>query len=93
MQTNNRLLDDLARLMGGAAGVVAGARDEVQALFKDRLQRLLDDMQLVGREEFEAVRAMAEKARLEQAALAERLDGLSARIAAGEQALAALRTS
>ncbi|MSO76283.1 MAG: accessory factor UbiK family protein [Alphaproteobacteria bacterium] len=91
MQTDNRLLDDLARLIGGAAGVVAGARDEVQALMRDRLQRLLDDMRLVGREEFEAVRAMAEKARLEQAALAGRIDALSARIEAVEQTLAERR--
>jgi BMFP domain-containing protein YqiC len=84
MQTNNRLLDDLAQLLGGAAGVMAGARSEAEALLKDRLQRLLDDMRLVGREEFEAVRAMAEKARLDQADLAARLEALEARLRAVE---------
>jgi len=81
MQTDNRLLDDLARVAGGAMGALSGVRTEVEELVRQRLERLLSDMDLVPREEFEAVQAMAEKARLEQ-------EGLEKRVAALEAALA-----
>lgn len=81
MQTQNRLLDDLARVAGGAVGAFAGLRTEIEDLVKQRLERLLADLDHVPREEFEAVRAMAEKARLEQEALQKRVDALEAALA------------
>lgn len=81
MQTENRLLDDLARMAGGAFGAFAGLRTEIEDLVKQRLERLLADFDHVPREEFEAVRAMAEKARLEQEALQKRVDALEAALA------------
>lgn len=82
MQTSNRLLDDMARVASGAVGAAAGLRGEAEALIRDRLRRLLGDMELVNREEFEAVRAMAAKARGEQEAMAKRIASLEARIEA-----------
>lgn len=79
MQTENRLLDDLAQVLAGAVGGVAGLRQEVEARLKDQLRRLLGDMELVGREEFEAVKAMAAKARTEQERLEKRLAALESR--------------
>jgi BMFP domain-containing protein YqiC len=79
MQTQNRLLDDLARVAGGAIGVAAGVREEVEARLRDQFERILARMDLVTREEFEAVRAMAVKAREEQEALAKRLTALEAK--------------
>jgi BMFP domain-containing protein YqiC len=76
MQTDNRLLDDLARVAGGAMGALSGVRTEVEELVRQRLERLLSDMDLVPREEFEAVQAMAEKARLEQEKLEKRVAAL-----------------
>ena len=73
MQINNRWLDDLARVASGALGVAAGVKGEVEALLRQRFERILTDMDLVGREEFEAVKAMAAKARAEQERLAEKL--------------------
>jgi BMFP domain-containing protein YqiC len=81
MQTQNRLFDDLARVAGGAFGALAGLRNEIEEMVKQRLERLLADLDHVPREEFEAVKAMAEKARLEQ-------EALTARVAALEAALA-----
>ena len=66
MQTNNRFFDDIARVANGAMGAAAGLRTEIEALVRDRMQRLLSDMDLVRREEFEVVKAMAAKARSEQ---------------------------
>jgi hypothetical protein len=83
MQVNNRLLDDLARLATGAVGAAAGVKGEVETLLRERLRRLLDEADLVSREEFEAVKAMAAKARAEQEALAARVAELEARLAAG----------
>lgn len=83
MQTRNRFLDDFARVASGAVGAAAGLRTEVEALVRDRLRRVLDDLDLVEREEFEAVRDMAAKARAEQEALAARVEALERRLAAG----------
>jgi len=80
MQVNNPLLDDLAKLAAGALGVAAGMRDEVEALFRERLARVLDNMELVSREEFEAVKAMAAAARSEQEDLARRVAALEAQL-------------
>jgi len=58
MQVDNRLLDDLARLTSGALGSLAGLKEEIDALVRRRLERLLAEMELVRREEFEADRAV-----------------------------------
>jgi len=85
MQTENRLLDDLARMAGGAFSTVAGLRTEIEDMVKQRLERLLADMDHVPREEFAAVKAVAEKARLEQEALQKRVDALEAALAAANK--------
>lgn len=82
MQTDNRILDDLAKLATNAVGAAAAVRQEVEARFKAQLERLLVDMNLVTREDYEAVKEMAAKARAEQEALAERVAGLEAEVAA-----------
>ena len=69
MQTTNKLLDDLARVASGALGVAAGMRDEVENAMRQRFARVLGDLDLVTREEFDAVKAMAAKARSEEEAL------------------------
>lgn len=79
MQTRNRLLDDLARVANGAAGVAAGMRSEIEALVQDRVERALARFNLVTREEFEAVKEMAAKARSEQEALEKRVRDLETR--------------
>lgn len=81
MQTRNKILDDLSQLMTNAMGVAQGARDEAQTAFRSMLDRWLADRDFVSREEFEAVRAMAQKAREENAALAARLAALEATLA------------
>lgn len=86
MQTRNPLFDDLARVFSGAVGAASGVRSEVEARLRAQFERLLADMDLVTREEFEAVEAMAAKARAEQEALAERLAVLETRLAAVETA-------
>ncbi|PIP97708.1 MAG: pyrroline-5-carboxylate reductase [Rhodobacterales bacterium CG18_big_fil_WC_8_21_14_2_50_71_9] len=82
MQTRSTLLDDLSQLMTNAAGVAQGMRDEAQTMMRARVERFLADSQLVTREEFEAVRDMAQKAREENEALAARLVALEAALAA-----------
>jgi BMFP domain-containing protein YqiC len=82
-QTTNRFLDDLAKLMTDAAGAAQGMRHEVENIVKAQGERFLADMDVVKREEFEAVKAMAEKAREENERLAARLAALEAEIARG----------
>lgn len=79
VQTQNKLLDDLAKLATGAAGVLHGAKEEVEGAVRQRIEGLLAGMDLVTREEFEAVKAMAAEARRENTALAARLAILEAR--------------
>jgi BMFP domain-containing protein YqiC len=81
MQTRNPLFEDLSRLMTNAMGVAQGARDEAQTALRGWMDRWLADRNLVTREEFDAVRAMAQKAREENEALKARLAALEARIA------------
>ncbi len=76
MQTDNRLLDDLARLASGALGAAAAAREEFEAALKAAFRRWLSELDLVTRDEFEAVRALAENAMEKAAALEERLAAL-----------------
>jgi BMFP domain-containing protein YqiC len=80
MQTQNRLLDDLARVATGALGVAAGMRGEIEARLRDQFERILSNMELVSREEFDAVKAMAAKARSEQEDLAARLVALETQL-------------
>jgi BMFP domain-containing protein YqiC len=77
----NRILDEFARLMTDAAGAAQGVRREMEAAFRAQAERLLNSMDVVQREEFEAARDMAAKARDENAALAARLDRMEARLA------------
>jgi BMFP domain-containing protein YqiC len=89
MQTENRFFDDLARVANGAFGAVAGLRTEVETLVRQRVERLLVDLELVRREEFDAVKAMAARARGEQEDLAIRVAALEARVRELEGRLAA----
>jgi len=82
MQTKSRLFDDLAKVAGGAVTTLAGVKAEVDGLVRQRVERLLAGADMVPRDEFDAVKAMAAKARAEQ----ERLEG---RVAALEKRLAA----
>ena len=79
MQTRNKILDDISQLMTNAMGVAQGAKDEASNAMKGVVDRLLADRDLVTREEFEAVRLMAQKAREENDALSARLAALEAR--------------
>jgi BMFP domain-containing protein YqiC len=78
MQTENRFFDDLARLAGGAMGAVAGLRAEFEGLVRQQFDRTIAGMDLVRREEFDAVQGMAAKARIEQEALEKRVAALEA---------------
>ncbi|TYO89133.1 accessory factor UbiK family protein [Oceanicella actignis] len=80
MTSTNRFFDDLAKLMTSAAGVAQGARQEAETAMKSLLERWLADNNFVTREEFEAVREMAAKAREENEALAARVAALEARM-------------
>ncbi|MEL6169115.1 MAG: accessory factor UbiK family protein [Pseudomonadota bacterium] len=78
MQTRNKVLDDLSQLMTNAMGVAQGAREEAETAMKGWIDRWLAERDFVTREEFDAVRAMAQKAREENDALKARLDALEA---------------
>ena len=78
MTTQNRFFDDMSKLMTNAMGVAQGARSEAETALKGWIDRWLADRDFVTREEFEAVREMAIKARTENAELKARLDALSA---------------
>ena len=79
MQTRNKMLDDISQLMTNAMGVAQGAKDEAETAMKSLMDRWLADRDFVTREEFDAVRAMAQKAREENAALAARIAALEAK--------------
>jgi BMFP domain-containing protein YqiC len=91
MQVDNRLIDDLARVAAGAVGALAGVRRELEARLKEQFEGVLASLELVTREEFDAVQAMAAKARAEQEAMAARLQELERRLAALEAAPPARR--
>jgi BMFP domain-containing protein YqiC len=80
MQTQNRLLDDLARVATGALGAFTGMRDEVETRMKEQFERVLGRMNLVTREEYDAVKALAAKARSAQEALEKRVAALEAKL-------------
>ncbi|MEO1206292.1 MAG: accessory factor UbiK family protein [Pseudomonadota bacterium] len=85
-QTSNRLFDELAKIMTDAAGVAQSARGEVEGVMRAQGERILREMDVVSREEFEAVRTMAEKARNENDALRDRIAALEAALKMPEQA-------
>jgi BMFP domain-containing protein YqiC len=80
-QTTNRLFDDFAKLMTDAAGAADGFKKETEAVFRAQTEKFLRDMNVVTREDFEAVREMAQKARQENEALSARVAALEAQIA------------
>jgi BMFP domain-containing protein YqiC len=80
-QTSNRLLDEFARLMTDAAGAAQGVKREVEGVMRAQGERMLKDMDVVRREEFEVVKAMAEKARAENERLEARIAALEAELA------------
>lgn len=81
-QTRNPILDDMARLMTDAAGLAQGVRREAETVIRTQLERLISTMDVVTREEFEAVRDMAILAREENEKLEARLAALEAKLAA-----------
>jgi BMFP domain-containing protein YqiC len=83
MQTDNRLFDDLARVANGAINTLSGVRAEIESRLRERVERWLTEMDMVPREEFEAIKEIAQKARVEQ-------EDLSVKVAALEQQLAAV---
>jgi BMFP domain-containing protein YqiC len=80
-QTTGRVFDEIAKLMTDAAGAAQGVRREVETLMRAQGEKILRDMDVVAREEFEAVKAMAEKARGENERLAQLIAQLAERIA------------
>lgn len=80
MQTRNKILDDVSKLMTNAAGVAQGVKDEAETVVRARVERWLAESDLVTREEFDAVRDMAAKAREENERLAARLAELEAKL-------------
>jgi BMFP domain-containing protein YqiC len=80
VQTTNRFFDEVARLMNDAAGAAQGLRREFETLFRSQAERILRDLAVVQREEFEAVKDMARLAREENEALKSRLAELEAKI-------------
>jgi len=79
MQSRNKILEDVSQLMTNAMGVAQGARDEAETAMKSWVDRWMSDRDFVTREEFDAVRAMAQKAREENDALEARIEALEAK--------------
>jgi BMFP domain-containing protein YqiC len=87
-QSSNRILDELAKLMTDAAGAAQGVKREAETLMRAQGERILKDMDVVRREEFEVVKAMAEKARAENERLEARIAALEAELARGKTGFA-----
>ena len=85
-QTRGRIFDDLSRLMTDAAGLAEGARREVDTLVRSQLERVMSGMDIVSREEFEAVREMAARARAQNEKLEARIAALDSTLAKGDSA-------
>ena len=79
-QTSNRFFDEMARLMNDAAGVAQGVRREFDTLFRSQAERILRELDVVQREEFEAVKEMARLAREENEALKGRIEKLEGKV-------------
>lgn len=82
MQTSNRLFDDLARVASGAFNTLSGLREEIETRVRERVERMAADLDLVTREEFDAVRTMAVKARSAQEELEAKVARLEMQLAA-----------
>jgi BMFP domain-containing protein YqiC len=80
MAIDNRILDDLAKVAAGALGGISGMKQEVEGRLRQQFERILAGMDLVKREEFEVVKAIAAKARSEQEDLAARLERIEAQL-------------
>jgi BMFP domain-containing protein YqiC len=85
-QTNNRFFDEVAKLMNDAAGVAGGVRREFDTMMRTQAERILRDLDVVQREEFEAVKEMARLAREENEALKARIAALEAKLGSGATA-------
>jgi BMFP domain-containing protein YqiC len=85
MQTQNPILDDIARLMTTAVGAAQGLGEEARTFLRGQAERLIADMDLVSRDDFEAMKQLAQSARMEADAAKARLDALETRLAALEQ--------
>ncbi len=85
-QTSGRIFDEMARLMNDAAGVAQGVRREFDTLFRTQAERILRDLDVVHREEFEAVKEMARLAREENEALKARIEALEGKGGKGKKA-------
>ncbi len=81
MQSDNKIFDDISRIANSAIGAIAGAGKEAESVVRQRVEKYLDGMDLVRREEFNAVKTMAENARAENEKLAARLAELEAKLA------------
>ncbi len=84
-QTSNRFFDEMARLMNDAAGVAQGVRREVEVMMRSQAERILRDLDVVQREEFEAVKEMARLAREENERLKSRIEALEAALGESER--------
>jgi BMFP domain-containing protein YqiC len=80
MQTRNRFFDDLAKVANSAVGTVAGMKDEIEQMVRHRVEKFVDGMNLVTREEFDVVQAMVAKSRKEQEKLTIRIVGLETKL-------------
>ena len=85
-QTTNRFLDEMAKLVTDAAGAAQGVKQELESIIRSQGEKVLRDLDVVQREDFEAVKAMAQRAREENDRLALRLEALEARLAGAEAA-------
>ena len=84
MQTDNRFLDGMARFLTNAAGAAQAFKDEMETMMKGRIERMIADLDFVPREEFDAVKAMAAKARTENEKLAARVAELETKMGMGK---------
>lgn len=91
MQTDNRIFDDIARVASGALNALGGVKDEIETRVRERIERLAAEMDLVTRDELDAAKAVAVKARAAQEDLEAKVAALEARIAALEAPPAAPR--
>ncbi len=78
MQSQNRIFDDLVKMMNGVAGTMAGVGREAEGSMREKMREWVGGMEFVGRDEFDAVKAMAAAARDENEALGKRIDALEA---------------
>jgi BMFP domain-containing protein YqiC len=80
MQSENKIFDDISRMANGAIGAVAGMGREIESVVRQRVEKYIGGLDLVSRDEFDAIKAMAEKARTENDALKARLEALEAKL-------------